>query len=334
MLLSTEVRRAEIVLLALQFITAVVGIWLLGRTSPAIEKILAENVVTLEAVQQMQRGLNEARADPEAGRSRFEQAHQRAMDNITEPPEEAVLATIETKAQATFARGKAPGPELSDALAKLAAINRDSMDRAHTEAQAVASAGAWSLVGLALLTVLVSIVFVRRTNDRIVAPVHHLHEVSTAYERGETHRRCEKFGMPDELRFVAETMNRLFDAELRRKRTDRRRARREEGLSLSPEGLTAMLTAIPDALVLLDRDGAPLASTEQATPRLRELVTGAVRLGAKSRAKEESKSHAKNTPDEPAPDAQATLEPEAREAAEEDIELRELPGGLFLIVQK
>lgn len=323
MLLSTQIRRAELMMLALQFITAVVGIWLLGRTAPAIEKILAENVATLEAVHEMQRGLAQAQSDPEAGRARFEKAHQRAVHNITEPREREVLSTIDEQAEAAFARGAAPGSKLSNALADLARVNRDSMEQADHEAKAIATAGAWSLVGLALATVMLSLVFVRRTNARVVAPVHHLHEVTAAYERGETMRRCQKFGMPDELRFVAETINRLFDAEVRHKKAEQLRTRRTDVRHPTPEALTALLASIPNALVLLDEDGAPLACTEAATPRLRELVTGAVRLGAKSRASADTD-----------PNPEVELDPEVREAADEDIELRELPGAQYLILEK
>lgn len=348
MLLSTEVRRAEFVLLALQFITAVVGIWLLGRTSPALERILAENVDSLETVQNMQRGLHEESRDPGSGVARFESAFERAVQNITEPEEEAVLGEIRAEADVAFANGDGVATEaLSASLAELAEINRNSMDRAYVDAKSVATAGAWSLVGLALTTVVVSFVFIRRTNDRIVAPVHHLHEVATSYERGETLRRCEKFGMPDELRFVAETMNRLFDVEVRRKKGEHRRARRDDGHKLEPEALGALVASIPGALVLLGEDGAPLACTDEATPRLRELVSAAVRLGAKSRANEEAsptsggKKSGRNKrrpsgaePERAEPSGETERPKADMSVPDEAIELRELSGGLYLIMEK
>lgn len=271
MLLSTEIRRAEFVLLVLQFVTAVVGIWLLGRTAPAVERILAENVDSVAAVRQMQRGLVEHEHGVQGARDRFDAAFDRADGNITETDEEELLARIRAGADATFDGDATRVGDLLAALDELAAVNRASMDRADVSAQNTATAGAWALVALALGTVVVSFIFVRRTNERIIAPVHHLHEVATSYERGDTLRRCEKFGMPDELRFVAETLNRLLDAELRRRKSDRQRESAAPD-ALDQAAVEALLQRIPHAAVLLDTEGAPLACTADTTPRLRALL--------------------------------------------------------------
>src|SRR5690606_9748470 len=93
-----EVRNTVFVLLLIQLTTSLGAIALLGRSGSAIERILADNDYSLEAVDDMLHILATAetgRADGERLRL-FRDARSRALDNVTDERERPLLQHIES----------------------------------------------------------------------------------------------------------------------------------------------------------------------------------------------------------------------------------------------
>lgn len=210
MRLRHEMRLAVGALVALQVLTAVVGAWLLLRTAVSIRRILAENDVSLEAVETMRGALDRPPVDDD-DRTRFERALSRARDNITEPEEPAHIDAVAAHHEAALAGDAAARAQVLDALNALSAINRASMRRTDAEARRLARAGAWTLIGLALASLGLGLLLVRRSRARLMAPIARLYRVARAWEQDDRRQRCATAAMPDELATVARALDGMLD---------------------------------------------------------------------------------------------------------------------------
>lgn len=273
-----EIRLAVAALLGLQLITAIAGSWLLLRTGPAIRHILAENDVSLEAVEQMRaviarRGLAPLEEAPREGApieeapleeapledaqtATFTAALTRARNNITEPAEPAAIEIIEARAAAALAGDPTARAAVLEALDTLSTINRTSMHEAGESAHRLARGGAWSLVGLALSTLALGLMMIRRVRDRLSAPLARLYRVALAWTRGDPHPRCGIAAMPEELAVVAQTLDALLDATHRRPPGADATAQRDRN------ALHALLTTFDGPALVLHEETVLAANTD------------------------------------------------------------------------
>lgn len=216
MTLRRDLQLGLAALVALQLLMALGAIGLLVRMGPAMDLILANNARSIDAVSEMLAVLAAAGGPvPEAASARFDGALQAACDNITEPGEQPVLDDLRLHQVAALA---GPGPARERAVADLLALarlNREVMDLAAARAQRLGQAGAWAAVLLALVTVWVAALVVRRLHRRLLVPVRELQQVLAAERRGDTFRRCAPLDAPPELHEVMAAVNGLLDRDPR-----------------------------------------------------------------------------------------------------------------------
>ncbi len=247
-------------LVGVQVATSLAGIAMLDRMSPAIGRILRENVASVRALEEMLTVL----AAPALGapeRARFEAALAAAEGNVTEPEEPALLETIRARSGAALAGEPAARRAAVDALAELGRVNRAAMTRADEEALRIGSAGRWTLAFLAVIGLAASLLSIRRANERLLAPLAELHAAVTAFRQGDLHRRCRALG-PSELSDLLEGVDELLD-------------RAERAAPAAPREATpdrAVLLALLDRLgrpaLVLGADGAVVAASASALDRL------------------------------------------------------------------
>ena len=180
-------------LLAIQLVTSAGAIVLFARMTPAIERILRENVYSAEAVEVMLGALAEAEQDPGA-RERFFGALARAKDNVTEEDERPPLATLERVGDRAISGDAAATTEALTALRKLGAVNRSAMQRADQDAQRLGSAGAWAAVFLGLAGLFASALTVRRLHRRLLLPLSEIVAVARAARANDPRRRADGHG--------------------------------------------------------------------------------------------------------------------------------------------
>ncbi|MBN2797580.1 MAG: hypothetical protein JXX28_00375 [Deltaproteobacteria bacterium] len=183
---SAEARFGLIALVGLQLMTSLGGVALLGRMSPAVERILTENVYSTEAVEEMLFSLAAGEGDPEA----FHAALERARSNITEVEEFDLIDIVEQKAALAVAGDGPAKVAAAQALRELGEVNRASMTRADREATQLGLAGAWAMSLLGVVAFLVSLVVWGRLQARLLAPVLEVDAVLSAVRAGDSHRRC------------------------------------------------------------------------------------------------------------------------------------------------
>jgi methyl-accepting chemotaxis protein len=201
------------VMVALNLALAFGAIGLFSRMGPAIERILIENLYSIDAAEEMLSVLAEhtEHGASDELRQRFDDAVLQAKGNLTEDREADVLARLEAGKDAALS---------GDEVARLAAIadvrilidlNRAAMHEVDLEAQRLSTAGAWTAAFIAVLSFVLSLFVARRVATRILGPLEDLQRVLEAARAGERFRRCRASEGPAELRRVAQSVNALLD---------------------------------------------------------------------------------------------------------------------------
>ncbi len=203
---STEARFGLASLLLLQLMTSVAGVALLGRLSPAIERILNENVASTVAVEDML-VLTAGDGNP----FEFAEALGRARSNVTEPGEVALVDRIERAHQQVVAQVPGARAELLQALKDLGELNRRSIARANHQARELGLAGAWAMALLGFAGFLVSLAAYRRIERRLLAPIVEIDAVLAAVRAGDRYRRCGLSPTSVQGARAAENLNWLLD---------------------------------------------------------------------------------------------------------------------------
>jgi len=246
---SSELRLGVLVLLSLQLLTPLAGISLLGRMSPAVERILEENAYSMEAVEEMLAALA-ASGDAEA----FGEALERARSNITETEEVALVRAVSARAPLALEGDDEARAEVVSDLRELGEVNRASMRRADDQARRLGLAGAWAMALLGFASFIVSLVVNRRIESRLIAPVVEVDAVLASVRGGDAFRRCSPAEDAPGRGRLRDNLNWLLDQHHRATE----HSVQEDGM------LRATLLAILDqeakyAVVVGDADGEVLA---------------------------------------------------------------------------
>ncbi|HSR52320.1 MAG TPA: hypothetical protein VLV83_15950 [Acidobacteriota bacterium] len=200
------------VLLAFNILLSLGAIGLFSRMGPAIERILQENVYSIEACEEMLSVLaSHQGAVPQPDRNGFRQALRRARQNITESEETPILDAIESRAAAALGGNPQSTRLLVADVRRLIRINRQAMESVDQEARRLGTAGAWSAVFIALLSFAGSMALVRRLSRRVLTPLLELHNTLESVRQGDPYRRCHFSDVPSELRTALKDVNRLLD---------------------------------------------------------------------------------------------------------------------------
>lgn len=252
-------------------------IGLLVRMSPAIERILQENVYSIAAAEEMLAMVARAGAQPmPAGEQpRFAEALQRAESNITEGEEQEVIARIRGSQAAALAGDMAARIVVVDALQELMRINRSAMRAVDREAQRLGTAGAWSIVFTAIAGFALSLAIIRRLRRRILTPLSDLYRTLEAARAGDPYRRCTAVDAPMEIRRIFHAVNRLLDQqqvdELSRQETERAQ-------DIERTALLHLLEQEPAPAFVVDERGQLAAMNSRGLSRLSEDDGEALRL--------------------------------------------------------
>lgn len=208
MRLLTESRMGLGALLSLQLLTSFASIGLLARVSPAVDRILVENVRSVEAVEEM---LVAIALPGEEAEDRFAAALATARGNITEEEEAPFIDEIERLGPSAMAGDEGARRRVVVALQGLSLVNRRSMQEADTDARFLGQAGAWTSAMAGMAGFVLSLLVYDRTRRRLVLPVQELHDSLAAARAGDHHRRCTRLEGPVETTGIADDLNWLLE---------------------------------------------------------------------------------------------------------------------------
>ena len=254
-------------LVAFNIIISFGAIGLLSRMSPAIERILQENVYSIEAAEEMLALVASAGDAPVTAQAqhRFEQALARIESNITEPEEEPIIARIRQSWPAVQHGDASARARLVEALRELVAINRDAMRAVDREAQRLGTAGAWTTVFISFLGFMLSVAVIRRLRRRILTPLADLYSTLEAARLGDPYRRCTAVGAPLEIKRIFHSVNRLLD---RKQRGELDPQEPEEAPAIERLALLHLLEQQPRPLFVINEHGKIAAANQRGLDRL------------------------------------------------------------------
>lgn len=267
MRLADEIKLGVLGLLALQAVTSASAIALLTRMSPAIDRIITENVVSIVAGAEMLAALAELPRDAagEAAReARFREALGRAEKNLTEEGEHVEVAAIASNAAGALAPDPGARRRTVRAIERLIELNRASTHEADRGARRLGSAGAWAAVLLGATGLTVGLLGVRRLLRRLVVPLLDMTDTVNAFQRGERHRRSNRSGMPPELGEIAQAMDDLIDRAVAPAGPPPAGA----NPGMERAALLLLLDRLPAPALMIDPVGRPLAAGQAALDRL------------------------------------------------------------------
>lgn len=198
-----------VAMVVFQIVTSFASINLLTRMSPAIERILSENVASNTAAEDMLVCLT--RRDSEGERRKaFLDALTRARRNITEAQENSVLDAVERRMDAALAGDTEAVSLVGMSLHELAGINRMSMRRADEEAKRIGNRGAWAMAILGIVGFFAGVLVLHKIIRGVIAPVEEIRRVLDAQLKGDTSRRLFLKNVAPDFLEVSGLINRLL----------------------------------------------------------------------------------------------------------------------------
>jgi hypothetical protein len=206
-------------LVALNLLAALGTVALLSRMGPAIEHIIEANVTSIEVAERMMGILAAAGGQPlsESQQAQFADALRRAQDNISEPGEQEVVARLGASYEAGLDGDTAASAAAVGALEELVAVNRRGMREEERKAQRMGTAGAWSVVFIALIGFVASLLVIRRLRRYIMEPLAELYATLEAVGKGDRFRRCTSYDAPAELKRIFQIVNQMLDEQERKR---------------------------------------------------------------------------------------------------------------------
>ncbi|MCR9159207.1 MAG: hypothetical protein ACE37F_09190 [Nannocystaceae bacterium] len=205
-----ETRLGLSVLLIVQVLLCMLSIALLMRMGPAVQRILEDNVYSVEAVEDMA-AIFALSHEPTSTPAAYTDALRRVRDNITEDAEVPLVEQLEARSADAFAGDPEARDAVVNALRKLGEVNRLSMQRADEEAQRLGRAGAWAAVVLGAASLAIGIGVYRRLRIRLELPLEHLRRTMHAVRTGNHRARAGAVEGPAELVELAENIDWTLD---------------------------------------------------------------------------------------------------------------------------
>lgn len=214
MKVSQSVRFGAWILISLNLLMAFGSIWVFMRMAPAIETIIDQNELSLQACEEMLAALLMKDQHKNGTPSRIESFHHalsRAVNNITEKEEPLALDTIGESYLKAFEGDDAQLRRTVEAILQLGEINRAAMIKADRKARQLGAAGAWGVVFMATVVFLIGILFLRSLKENLSDPLEEIDSVVSAFRKGDTMRRCTAKSPSRIIRQVFANLNDLLD---------------------------------------------------------------------------------------------------------------------------
>ncbi|MBN2706116.1 MAG: hypothetical protein JXR89_06735 [Deltaproteobacteria bacterium] len=210
---AQPVRFGAWVLIALNLFMAYGSIWVFMRMAPAIEIIIEQNEVSLQACEEMLAALSLHRVNENdsAPHETFARALRRAQANITENEEPQAIDLISRNFSKAFLGQHHELQETVKAILRLGEINRLAMIKADRKARQLSYAGAWAIVFMATIIFLSGMIFMRSLRKNLYDPIEEIDAVVKAFRNGDVWRRCNDKNTNKTIRQIFVNLNELLD---------------------------------------------------------------------------------------------------------------------------
>jgi hypothetical protein len=261
---------SSLVLVLILFAFGVIA--LIIRMTPGVDRMLAEDVASLTAIDGMYAVLSEGECgdDLQVLDERFAGALTLARGSAHTPGEAELLDRIDSNWKLARTGDCAARSELAAGLNQLADINRQAIEDADRRVYELGVSGAWATALLGIGAFGVGAVLVRRFSKRMAEPMEEVEAVLAAVMRGDPYRRCRRLEAPSEYIQISTRLNQFLDRRLSHEE--------EEDPQLANIDRTLLhhlLDRLPHPVVAVDTSGAIIAASDGALDLLagRDLST-------------------------------------------------------------
>ncbi|MBU1105996.1 MAG: hypothetical protein KKB51_04950 [Candidatus Riflebacteria bacterium] len=201
-------------IVAINLLMAFGAIGIFMRMTPAIAEIISNNERSLKACEEMLTAIAlsaSGNGNIAEHREHFKIALDRALKNVTEEEEPAVIKVISQNFEGVFSGEKRAVMFTTNAILELSRINRDAMASADKKAQQLGGGGAWGIVFMAIFSFITGILFIQQLTRKLLIPLEEIKTVLLEHQSGETRRRCAGANLPTDIRGIFGIINRLLD---------------------------------------------------------------------------------------------------------------------------
>lgn len=222
MKITQPVKFGAWILIFLNLLMSFGSIWVFMRMAPAIETIIDQNQVSLQACEEMLAALLMKHQYEDGAPSKAEVFHRalsRAVNNITENEEPIALNAISKSYLNAFEGDAEDLQRTVEAILRLGEINRSAMIVADKRAQQLGAAGAWGVVFMATIVFLIGMLFLRSLRKNLSEPLEEINLVVSAFRRGDTMRRCTAKNPSRNIKQVFDNVNDLLDKQCCRRQS-------------------------------------------------------------------------------------------------------------------
>ncbi len=195
-----------ILLLIFSSVIAIAGIRGFLRLAPSIEYINKHNTRSLYYAEQM---LSYISVNKDF--KQFENALNKAKQNVTEAGEASAVKNIDNSYKAAFNGNFKAEEEVIDNIIELSRINRVAMKQAGMDVKQLSSVGIWVIVFLTLIIWILGLAILNRINRTVILPLAELKDVVESYRKGNRIRRCPKLAPSSDFQQIYDGINLLLD---------------------------------------------------------------------------------------------------------------------------
>lgn len=195
-------------LLFIMLLMAIAGIRGFMQIVPAVEELNFHNADSCRACEQMLLLLPQI--ESHNVQEKFLEHLKIARNNITEPGEQELVATIMSEYPGVFFH-KADKHKLTEAIHALSDANFKAMDAGVRRAKQMSANGAWIIVAMALFVFIAGLQYLKQLNRALIHPMEEIKSVLLDQQDGKTIRRCQENGAPPYARQIFELINKLLD---------------------------------------------------------------------------------------------------------------------------
>lgn len=195
-----------ILLLIFSSVIAIAGIRGFLRLAPSIEYINKHNTRSLYYAEQM---LSYISVNKDF--KQFENALNKAKQNVTEAGEASAVKNIDKSYKAAFNGNFKAEEEVIDNIIELSRINRVAMKQAGMDVKQLSSVGIWVIVFLTLIIWILGLAILNRINRTVILPLAELKDVVESYRKGNRIRRCPKLAPSSDFQQIYDGINLLLD---------------------------------------------------------------------------------------------------------------------------
>ena len=195
-----------ILLLIFSSVIAIAGIRGFLRLAPSIEYINKHNTRSLYYAEQM---LSYISVNKDF--KQFENALNKAKQNVTEAGEASAVKNIDKSYKAAFNGNFRAEEKVIDNIIELSRINRVAMKQAGMDVKQLSSVGIWVIVFLTLIIWILGLAILNRINRTVILPLAELKDVIESYRKGNRIRRCPKLAPSSDFQQIYDGINLLLD---------------------------------------------------------------------------------------------------------------------------